>query len=564
MRESTRVYISEIQFNDSSTIDVAQNDIVVFVGPNNAGKSRALEDLYQHSGDSSKGVVVSSAKLTKTEGSLFPILSTFQSRDEREPYIHFMYNDNVQIMYHVEQGDEAFYRMSGYGQYRGIFMAKLSTQERLSICYPAQVINRTVANKNPIQTAAYNYKYGKWLSDSFRKAFGKDLIANTHNGATIPLCIGPNVKLEDIYENEQEREDAYAKILEKYPHVHDQGDGIKSFTGILLYLMKDHYNTFLIDEPESFLHPPQARVMGQIIGHTLRDYQQAFISTHSEEIIKGLLDECPERLKIVRITRKDDSNSFRVLNNEKIQSVLGDPLLKYSNILSGLFHNKVVLCESDSDCRFYSVIENYIKQIDSQYSETLFIHCGGKHRMAKTATALRELNIDVRLIPDIDILNDEIIFRKTVEAFGINWMDMEKDYRILSQNLHAKNEKLIRQQTKEELLRVIEANTEKELSKDEIKRIREIVSTESKWNILKRAGKAAIPAGDATKAYDRMEQKLRKHHIYIVPVGELEGFVKEIGGHGPDWANCVLEEYPDLGSDVYKDVKAFIGETVCT
>ena len=161
MRESTRVYISNIQFNDSSSIDIAQNDIVVFVGPNNVGKSRALEDLYQHSGNNTKGVVVSNAKLTKTEGSLFPILSMFQSPNEREPFIHFMYTDNVQIMYHIEQGDAAFYNMSGYGPYRGIFMAKLSTQERLSICFPAQVINRTVANKNPIQTAAYDYKYGK-------------------------------------------------------------------------------------------------------------------------------------------------------------------------------------------------------------------------------------------------------------------------------------------------------------------------------------------------------------------------------------------------------------------
>ena len=45
---------------------------------------------------------------------------------------------------------------------------------------------------------------------------------------------------------------------------------------------------------------------GRIIGKTLRENQQAFISTHSEEIIKGLLDVCPERVKIVRITREED------------------------------------------------------------------------------------------------------------------------------------------------------------------------------------------------------------------------------------------------------------------
>ena len=68
-------------------------------------------------------------------------------------------------------------------------------------------------------------------------------------------------------------------------------------TGILLYLMLDYYSIFLIDEPESFLHPPQANIMGRIIGETLSDNQQAFISTHSEEIIKGLLEVCPESEK---------------------------------------------------------------------------------------------------------------------------------------------------------------------------------------------------------------------------------------------------------------------------
>ena len=51
---------------------------------------------------------------------------------------------------------------------------------------------------------------------------------------------------------------------------------------------------------------------------------------------------------------------------------------------------------------------------------------------------------------------------------------------------------------------------------------------------------------------------LRANGIYIVPVGELEGFVKEVGGHGPDWVNKVLEKYPDLNAEVYAQVRQFI------
>lgn len=31
--------------------------------------------------------------------------------------------------------------------------------------------------------------------------------------------------------------------------------------------------------------------------------------------------------------------------------------------------------------------------------------------------------------------------------------------------------------------------------------------------------------------------------LWIVPVGELEGFMKSEGGHGPRWAQKVIENY---------------------
>lgn len=59
--------------------------------------------------------------------------------------------------------------------------------------------------------------------------------------------------------------------------------------------------------------------------------EEKFISIHSEEIIKGLLDVCPERVKIVRIIREEDVNEFSGLENEKFNEVWNDPLLKKAN-----------------------------------------------------------------------------------------------------------------------------------------------------------------------------------------------------------------------------------------
>lgn len=106
----------------------------------------------------------------------------------------------------------------------------------------------------------------------------------------------------------------------------------------------------------------------------------------------------------------------------------------------------------------------------------------------------------------------------------------------------------------------MDVSENRELSNCEIKDIRSAISTISKWDALKSSGISAIPAGDATVAFKKLEQILRKNGIYIVPVGELEGFVKEVGGHGPDWVNKVLEKYPDLSTEVYAQVKQFISE----
>ena len=42
MADKVGGFISKIQFNNGETVDVNKNDIVVFVGPNNAGKSQTI------------------------------------------------------------------------------------------------------------------------------------------------------------------------------------------------------------------------------------------------------------------------------------------------------------------------------------------------------------------------------------------------------------------------------------------------------------------------------------------------------------------------------------------
>lgn len=557
MTTKTGGYISKIQFNNGVSVDISKNDIVLFVGPNNAGKSQSLKDIYALSRMKCPATVITDITIDKYPGQLTSLLDSISKGNNQGRFISYdVLGGSVKINEFTER---RFHDVPYYDDFRTLFVANMDTSARLSICWPPQSITRDAPKQHPIHYAAFDSSYRKWLSESFKKAFGTEVIPNTQFGGSVPLCMGEPVKFNEDFEDEQTRQEAYAKILEGYKQVQDQGDGIKSFTGILLYLMLNYYCTYLIDEPESFLHPPQARIMGQIIGETLSDQQQAFISTHSEDIIKGLLETCPERLKIIRITREGDTNYFSILDNDKFSEIWNDPLLKHSNIMSSLFHKTVVLCESDADCQMYSIIESYIKQKQGKYAEALFIHCGGKQRMARIISALRALNIDVKTIPDLDMLNDEMVFKGLLEAYGIDWVHVQSDYKILvSQIQNGPRETINRISTKTAINSILEKSNVTNLSPEELKEIHEAIRVVSKWDNVKKMGVSAIPPGDATAAFGRLNSTIRAIGIYLVPVGELECFIKEVGGHGPAWVNSVLESYHDFENDVYSKIIEFV------
>ncbi|MBR5747441.1 MAG: hypothetical protein IKY01_01500 [Prevotella sp.] len=81
---------------------------------------------------------------------------------------------------------------------------------------------------------------------------------------------------------------------------------------------------------------------------------------------------------------------------------------------------------------------------------------------------------------------------------------------------------------------------------------------ETKWSQLKKGGIDIIPSGAATMAYNSLQRAMNEVNIFPVPVGELERFVREVGGHGPSWVNAVLEQYPDIGNPIYDKVRSFV------
>lgn len=67
-----------------------------------------------------------------------------------------------------------------------------------------------------------------------------------------------------------------------------------------------------------------------------------------------------------------------------------------------------------------------------------------------------------------------------------------------------------------------------------------------------------MPAGNATSPFKNMDKFLTTVGINMVLVGELECFIKAVGEPGPEWANMVLETYPDLNNEVYDEIIKYV------
>lgn len=545
--------LKEIGLNDGQSIEVKPNGIIVFVGPNNAGKSQSLKDIYSLlEKEENPTTVISSLCFDKPskedlESSLWKHCKTINNGDYKT-FQSFNFNYNTYSL-------ESYSREKALGPARSFFVSYLSTEGRLQSANSPQQITREDAKSHPIHYAAFEQDYRKRLSSYFERAFGQHLLPNTQYGQLVPLCIGDPVILDGEYGDEQERLEAYARILESYPQVQNQGDGIRSFTGIVLNLMLENYELFLLDEPESFLHPPQAKIIGEIIGEMTNGGKQVVVSTHSKDVLQGLIEVCAERVTIVRITRNNNANAFSILENATVKTIWADPLLKYSDIMESIFHESVVLCESDSDCKMYSIVFEHEKGEVGQFSQTQFIHCGGKARMADVSSALKALGMKYLVIPDLDVFNDLTILRRIVESCDGKWHEIKNECDILqSRVVQNENARISRRS----IVEALSCSDEQYLNKEEIKEVKRLMTPDSPWAPIKKSGVSALPRGDASKAYETISSYLKSIGIYVVPVGELESFIPTVGGHGPKWVNKVLEEYPDLTSDSYREIKDFV------
>lgn len=545
---TTRVWINDITFSDGTTIPITKDEIVVFVGPNNAGKSASLKEaarLLQAKNNNTK--VVKNVTLQK-EGTDLELISFIESFSQKE------YSSNPLPTYKgykfnvYEQNAKSYWSnyQNGLSELVSVFVNTLTTEERLKAANPPKNIKLTSqAPQHPIHFLQKNDSLEIKFSEYFRQAFGTDLIVHRNAGDEVPLYVGTKPTLKA---GEDRVSQSYLSELEKLDLLHQQGDGMRSFVGVLLNAFISNHSILFIDEPEAFLHPPQARLLGKMLAKDLPSKRQLFLATHSENFLKGLLDANVTNLKIIRIQRESAVNKVSVLNSSDINSIWNDSLLRHSNVLDGLFHSKVVICESDSDSRFFSAILS--AQFDNTNSiapDVLFINCGGKHRIPTAIKALKKLNVPIKVVADFDVLNDTNPLKDIFEDLGGVWLDVEADWKLVKREIEQKRPEFLTEDVKKEIEEILSTTTERIFPKPKVSQIQKALKKASAWTEAKEVGKAFIPSGGATQAFERIQLKFIERGLLIPEVGELESFVKSIGNHGPKWVSEVLSK--DLKND---------------
>ena len=543
-----RTWISKIAFNDSTEIDVEPNDILVFVGANNVGKSESLKEidkLLKLNNGTSK--IITHIEIEK-EGQVDDLIGYIEAFSKKE------YGNNPEPSYigfgfNVYKGSIATHwnnSKSGLSELHKVFVNLLTTEVRLGAANPPNNIALTTqAPTHPIHFLQRDDSLEKQFSDYFHQAFGTDLIVHRNAGGQVPLHVGEK---PTILAGEDRLSFGYLEKLGKLPTLHTQGDGMRSFVGVILNTFVSNHSILLIDEPEAFLHPPQARLLGKMLAKDLPSDRQLFLATHSEDLLKGLLDSGVTNIKVIRIRRDGDINIINQLDESDIKEIWQDPLLRHSNVLNGLFHSRVVICESDSDCRFYSAILYSLYEESSELSpDVLFISCGGKDRIPTVIKSLKRLDVPISVVADFDVLNDINPIQSIIQELKGDWAAIEADWKLVKDSIDSKKPEIEKDELKKEIMQVFEDVDSKIFPRNKLKTIKELLRKASPWSHAKQVGKSFIPSADPTKSFNDLIQKANECGLFIVEQGELESFAKSIGNHGPKWVNEVLQK--DLKND---------------
>jgi hypothetical protein len=549
-----RFAVGSLTFSDGTALDVPVEGVVVLVGPNNAGKSAALREIARHLQGPYPALpppirVVTSQTLV-TEGSLeeleeWLIAHAFQINRVDGRYFQRPRANVTWNVLQAEWGAETTFRPN-----LAAFMVFHATADgRLGLigeAAPNDPLNQ--APDQPMQVLFAKPELQARLADISTEAFGQPVTLAQIWGSNLRLHLGATEESPSIPPTA-----SYIAAVTQLPLLAEQGDGVRSFMGLMLALTTAQYPLILADEPEAFLHPPQARLLGRKLATEAPSHTQVFVATHDSDVLQGLLDADGVSITVVRLVRDGAVNRASVLPAERLRELWRDPLLRYSNVLDGLFHRGVVITESDGDSRFYAAVLNAAREdAGLQPHDLLFTQSGGKQRLPTILRALTAVSVPVGIVVDFDIFQTLDLLSQLVGLLGGDWGHYETDARVVATSIENGGSAPSITVVREELSAVLDHADGPTLTRDAAKQIRAITRVDDAWRRAKQGGESIVAQGEPSSRLQTVMASLSELGIFVVPVGELERWMPEIADHGPQWVSAALEQrkHEDVASPV--------------
>jgi hypothetical protein len=378
------------------------------------------------------------------------------------------------------------------------------------------------------------------VSREVQAAFGVGLVINWGGGRQVWFHVGP----EPARSREDDRvSEAYLRDVNKLPRLELEGDGIRSFVGTLLASECGAQLVLLIDEPEAFLHPPQARRLGAALARSAEMLQrQIVVATHSADIVQGALG-ASKRVSFCRITRAGSVNHMSLLDSGSLEKLLKKPQLRSAAALDGVFHEGVAVCEADADCRLYEAL---LRRMEDQRVvdgpvDLYFIHGGGKGELATLASAYRRLSVNVAVIADLDLLRNRAEFEKVVGILGGDFAVLEGRYNSTRSALANLGPRLSVADVAARLRELAaEVQGKSAVGADQRKALDELIRDSADWSQAKQHGVRKLKGG-ARRDCETLLNECAAIGLFLVPFGELESW----WGGGPadknEWFVAALE-----------------------
>ena len=540
-------FISAVNYNNQT---IKFGPMTVLVGPNNSGKSQTLRDLRNYV---VKGVIYEPLTLFKEVNLQMP------SEEALRNFFHVLPSKDSPRDETVIGIDDSLINISSSNFYKGwidnlisgnsgelnqletlgkFLISYLHARTRFDLTASQEAYNLVKETPQHLMQEFYHQQQKldvqSRLRKAFQEAFDYDIAFDWTAMKQWYFKVGD--KFGELCDSKSGLE----KKLSDGRLLDEQGDGYQAFTGILMAAIVFPDRPLLLDEPEAFLHPKQARVLGRLLGELSQERSaQIIVSTHSPAFIWGVVSG-NKTTNVLRLNRTADNTEYTQVSASILEELTKTPLLSSQPVLESLFHQGVVVCEGDPDRAIYQFVAHQI--IADKGEDLLFIHTNGKYAADVPIELLRSAGIPVAVIVDIDVLNNKSPLDKIVKSLT------GKEISMKLEGVRASIGEFISRKSEEELLELL-LETVKEWSAEEHNDLRSSIKSlestlkvvRSNWAPVKKEGICFFKDQQFIVVKSLMDS-LAELGVFVVPCGELEQWFNLGSKKGKEWNRKALDE----------------------